>query len=77
MTQLTRTRPTATPTTISTGAAAAPAVEVAEEAGGRFATLAVLGQRDFRYLFLSSIATGYAQWGQMIGIAGWKSLRTV
>ncbi|MFN8584560.1 MAG: MFS transporter [Dehalococcoidia bacterium] len=42
---------------------------VAEPRTGRFAALAVLSQRDFRFLFLSSIATGYAQWGQMIGMS--------
>jgi MFS family permease len=35
---------------------------------GRLATFAILGERDFRLLFFSTIATGYAQWGQMIGM---------
>jgi len=29
-----------------------------------------LRRRDFRFLFLSTLATGYAQWGQMVGM-GW------
>ena len=32
------------------------------------AALAALRGRDFRFLFLSTIATGYGQWAQMIGL---------
>lgn len=34
----------------------------------RFEALSVLSDRNFRFLFFSTIATGYAQWGQMIGM---------
>lgn len=39
-------------------------------ATGRWAALAALRGRDFRFLFLSTVATGYGQWAQLIGM-GW------
>lgn len=67
MARLTRTvRPT-----VAVRVPTAPELAAPEPAArsGRFAALSVLREHDFRYLFLSSIATGYAQWGQMIGLS--------
>lgn len=44
----------------------APAAPPRRSRGG----VAALRGRDFRFLFMSTLATGYAQWGQMVGM-GW------
>ncbi len=57
---------------VSRSEEAPPAADIAVEspppARRRLETFAILGERDFRLLFFSTIATGYAQWGQMIGM---------
>jgi predicted MFS family arabinose efflux permease len=47
---------------------AAVSVEPPPPPRRRFEAFAVLRERDFRLLFFSTIATGYAQWAQMIGM---------
>lgn len=66
---MTQPRRSASSQAATTASAGTPVAASSTDRPGRFAAYAVLRERNFRYLFLSTATTGFAQWGQTLGLS--------